>query len=76
MFRKAVSTIEGWVRSVVGGYLLTVYYPHSVKADFLFSYQPPINMLALCIMLPASRVLSPRWFHKASFPVFIVRGSQ
>ncbi|KAF9779137.1 hypothetical protein BJ322DRAFT_1013723 [Thelephora terrestris] len=44
-----------------------------VKADFLFSYQPPINMLALCIMLPASRILSPRWFHKAptSFPILL-----
>ncbi|KAJ7623199.1 receptor-activated Ca2+-permeable cation channel [Roridomyces roridus] len=35
-----------------------------VKADSLFSYQPPINLLALCIMLPASYILSPRWFHK------------
>lgn len=37
-----------------------------VKADSLFSYQPPVNVLALCFMLPASYVLSPRWFHKAS----------
>ncbi|KAL7280883.1 hypothetical protein ACG7TL_005827 [Trametes sanguinea] len=37
-----------------------------VKADSLFSYQPPINLIALCIMLPASYVLTPRWFHKAS----------
>ena len=36
----------------------------SVKADFLFSYQPPVNLVALCIMLPASYILSPRWFHK------------
>lgn len=32
----------------------------------MFSYQPPVNVLALCFMLPASYVLSPRWFHKAS----------
>ncbi|KAJ7066620.1 receptor-activated Ca2+-permeable cation channel [Mycena amicta] len=42
-----------------------------VKADSLFSYQPPINLLALCIMLPASYILSPRWFHKVN--VFMIR---
>ena len=35
-----------------------------VKADILFSYQLPVNLVALCIMLPASYILSPRWFHK------------
>ncbi|KAK0467002.1 uncharacterized protein EV420DRAFT_1636034 [Desarmillaria tabescens] len=38
-----------------------------VKADSLFSYQPPINLIAVCIMLPASYILTPRWFHKAKF---------
>ncbi|KAF7356596.1 hypothetical protein MVEN_00993600 [Mycena venus] len=42
-----------------------------VKADSLFSYQPPINLIALCIMLPASYILSPRWFHKVN--VFMIR---
>ncbi|KAF8159446.1 receptor-activated Ca2+-permeable cation channel [Crassisporium funariophilum] len=42
-----------------------------VKADSLFSYQPPVNLVALCIMLPASYVLSPRWFHKVN--VFMIR---
>ncbi|OSD02921.1 hypothetical protein PYCCODRAFT_1388954 [Trametes coccinea BRFM310] len=42
-----------------------------VKADSLFSYQPPINLIALCIMLPASYVLTPRWFHKVN--VFMIR---
>ncbi|PFH51765.1 hypothetical protein AMATHDRAFT_2680 [Amanita thiersii Skay4041] len=42
-----------------------------VKADFLFSYQPPINLLALCVLLPASYVLTPRWFHKVN--VFMIR---
>ena len=37
-----------------------------VKADSLFSYQPPVNLVALCIMLPASYILSPRWFHKVT----------
>lgn len=38
--------------------------PRSVKADYLFSYQPPVNVFALLVMLPASYILSPRWFHK------------
>ncbi|KAH9940898.1 uncharacterized protein BXZ73DRAFT_42553 [Epithele typhae] len=42
-----------------------------VKADSLFSYQPPVNLAALCVMLPASYVLSPRWFHKVN--VFMIR---
>lgn len=42
-----------------------------VKADSLFSYLPPVNLIALCIMLPASYLLSPRWFHKVN--VFMIR---
>ncbi|KAH9840257.1 uncharacterized protein C8Q71DRAFT_483332 [Rhodofomes roseus] len=42
-----------------------------VKADSLFSYQPPINLIALCVMLPASYILTPRWFHKVN--VFMIR---
>ncbi|KAK7061015.1 hypothetical protein VNI00_000750 [Paramarasmius palmivorus] len=44
-----------------------------VKADSLFSYQPPINLVALCIMLPLSYILSPRWFHKVN--VFMIRAT-
>lgn len=44
-----------------------------VKADSLFSYQPPINLLALCILFPSSYVLSPRWFHKVN--VFMIRAT-
>ncbi|THU87990.1 hypothetical protein K435DRAFT_762223 [Dendrothele bispora CBS 962.96] len=42
-----------------------------VKADSLFSYQPPVNLFAVMIMLPLSYVLSPRWFHKVN--VFMIR---
>lgn len=42
-----------------------------VKADSLFSYQPPINIFVLCFLLPASYILSPRWFHKVN--VFLIR---
>ncbi|KAJ3858414.1 hypothetical protein EV359DRAFT_69035, partial [Lentinula novae-zelandiae] len=39
-----------------------------VKADSLFSYQSLINLVALCIMLPLSYILTPRWFHKNHEP--------
>jgi hypothetical protein len=42
-----------------------------VKSDALFSYQAPINLVALLIMFPASYLLSPRWFHKVN--VFMIR---
>ncbi|KAG1808712.1 uncharacterized protein BJ212DRAFT_1484952 [Suillus subaureus] len=34
---------------------------------------PPVNLLALCILLPSSYVLSPRWFHKVN--VFMIRAT-
>ncbi|KDR80736.1 hypothetical protein GALMADRAFT_241168 [Galerina marginata CBS 339.88] len=48
-----------------------VFTIEGVKADSLFSYQPPVNLIALLIMLPASYTLSPRWFHKVN--VFMIR---
>jgi hypothetical protein len=35
-----------------------------VKADAIFQYQPPLNILALLILLPLKLIISPRWFHK------------
>ncbi|XWW97232.1 hypothetical protein V2A60_005214 [Cordyceps javanica] len=35
-----------------------------VKADAIFAYQPPFNILAVFIFLPLKFVVSPRWFHK------------
>ena len=35
-----------------------------VKSDAIFAYQPPFNILALCLLWPLKCVLSPRWFHK------------
>ena len=43
----------------------------SVKADSLFSYQPPVNLFALWILLPASYILTPRWFHKVWFSIYV-----
>ncbi|KAI9812030.1 MAG: hypothetical protein M1827_004922 [Pycnora praestabilis] len=42
-----------------------------VKSDAVFAYQPPFNILALCVMLPLKFVLTPRWFHKIN--VYAVR---
>ncbi|KAH8810937.1 hypothetical protein F5884DRAFT_819396 [Xylogone sp. PMI_703] len=35
-----------------------------VKSDSIFAYQPPFNILAVCLLLPLRLILSPRWFHK------------
>ena len=40
-----------------------------VKSDYIFNYQPPFNILAVCLMLPLKMVLSPRWFHKVNVTV-------
>ncbi|KAJ7637601.1 receptor-activated Ca2+-permeable cation channel [Mycena polygramma] len=51
-----------------------------VKADALFSYQPPFNLLAYVVLKPASYCVSPRTLHTlnvllikiTSFPILIV----
>jgi len=40
-----------------------------VKSDSIFAYQPPFNVLALCLMLPFKLVVSPRWFHKINVAI-------
>lgn len=35
-----------------------------VKADAVFAYQPPFNLLAVFVLLPLKFIVSPRWFHK------------
>ena len=35
-----------------------------VKADAIFAYQPPFNLVAVFFLLPLKFVASPRWFHK------------
>ena len=37
-----------------------------VKSDAIFSYPPPFNILALCLLLPLKFVVSARWFHKVN----------
>lgn len=38
----------------------------AVKADSIFAYPPPFNILALFTLLPLKLVLTPRWFHKVN----------
>jgi hypothetical protein len=35
-----------------------------VKSDSIFAYQPPFNIVAVCLLLPVKFMVSPRWFHK------------
>ncbi|KAG5981419.1 hypothetical protein E4U55_002952 [Claviceps digitariae] len=35
-----------------------------VKADAVFAYQPPFNLVAVFFLLPLKFIVSPRWFHK------------
>ena len=37
-----------------------------VKSDAIFAYYPPLNILALIILLPLKMIVSPRWFHKVN----------
>lgn len=42
-----------------------------VKADALFAFMPPVNLLVVFTLLPLKFVLTPRWFHKVN--VFSVK---
>lgn len=44
-----------------------------VKADAVFSYQLPFNLVAVVFMWPMYYILNPRWFHKLN--VFMIRAS-
>lgn len=49
----------------------TVLIFESVKSDSIFSYPPPLNILALITLLPLKFVVSNRCFH--SINVFLIR---
>lgn len=68
LFQFAISTIEGCVASSLSFLPLT---PDSVKADALFSYQPPFNIIAFLILKPASWFVTPRRLH--SMNVFLIK---
>ncbi|KAK7043585.1 hypothetical protein VNI00_008196 [Paramarasmius palmivorus] len=60
----------------------TITTIEGVKADALFSYQPPFNVLAFLVLKPLSWILSPRALHSVNvflikltnFPILIVIG--
>jgi hypothetical protein len=35
-----------------------------ISSDAIMSYTPPLNLLAIVVIMPASFILSPRWLHK------------
>ena len=45
-------------------YRRAVFTFGGVKSDSIFAYQPPFNILAVCLLLPLKFMVSPRWFHK------------
>ncbi|KAI4143983.1 MAG: hypothetical protein LQ340_006816, partial [Diploschistes diacapsis] len=45
-------------------YRRTVVTFEGVKADAIFSFPPPFNLLALFCLLPLKPLLTPRYFHK------------
>ncbi|RTE79091.1 hypothetical protein BHE90_006407 [Fusarium euwallaceae] len=49
----------------------TVLIFESVKSDSIFSYPPPLNILALIMLLPLKLVISSRHFHTIN--VFLIR---
>lgn len=61
---NADAKAEFMFRSAVGIF-------EGVKGDALFSFQPPINMLALLVLWPANFFMSARTFHRTH--VFLTR---
>jgi hypothetical protein len=37
-----------------------------ISTDTLFSYMPPLNLLAIVVIMPLSFILTPRWLHKVN----------
>lgn len=72
-----VSMLSNTFANIVSNASAEIQYRRSVltlegvKSDAIFSYQPPFNILALCILLPLKFMISPRWFHKVN--VFAIR---
>ena len=52
---------------------LVVKTVEGVRSDAIFSYLPPVNLLAFVILSPLSCVLSPRALHRLN--VFAIRAT-
>ncbi|TLD22804.1 hypothetical protein PspLS_07408 [Pyricularia sp. CBS 133598] len=65
-----VSMLSHTFSTIVQNATAEIQYRHAVltlegvKADAIFAYQPPFNILALLVLVPLKFLVSPRWFHK------------
>lgn len=70
-----VSMLSNTFTNIVSNATAEIQYRRSVltlsgvKSDAIFAYQPPFNILALCILFPLKFLVSPRWFHKVNVAV-------
>ena len=71
MFRRAVLVFEGY--SHHQGSILPRLFLRGpgIKSDAIFNYWPPVNLLALVVLVPIRFLLTPRRFH--SLNVFCTR---
>ncbi|KAM7196074.1 hypothetical protein V8F33_006366 [Rhypophila sp. PSN 637] len=72
-----VSMLSSTFSTIVSTSTAEIQFRHAVltlegvKADAIFAYQPPFNILAILFLAPLKWFVSPRWFHKIH--VFSVR---
>lgn len=72
-----VSMLSSTFSTIVSTSTAEIQFRHAVltlegvKADAIFAYQPPFNILAIVFFTPLKFFISPRWFHKIH--VFSVR---
>ncbi|KAM7192262.1 hypothetical protein V8F20_008964 [Naviculisporaceae sp. PSN 640] len=72
-----VSMLSSTFSTIVSTSTAEIQFRHAVltlegvKADAIFAYQPPFNILAILVLTPLKFCISPRWFHKIH--VFSVR---
>jgi len=72
-----VSMLSSTFSTIVSTSTAEIQFRHAVltlegvKADAIFAYQPPFNILAILVLAPLKFFVSPRWFHKIH--VFSVR---
>ncbi|KAG5933701.1 hypothetical protein E4U53_000896 [Claviceps sorghi] len=65
-----VSTLSNTFSNIAANATSEIQYRRAVltlegvKADAVFAYQPPFNLVAVFFLLPLKFVVSPRWFHK------------
>jgi hypothetical protein len=73
MFRRAVVVFEGSCTADMLFYHGIDMCDLGIKSDAIFNYWPPVNLLALIVLVPIRFILTPRRFH--SLNVFCTRGS-